>query len=39
MSLGNRDLENHSDRHKEDTDRCQLLSKKNPWYLVACNHQ
>ena len=24
-------MEDHSDHHKEDTDRCQQLSKKNPW--------
>ena len=33
--LRSTDIVDHSDHRKEDTDICQLLSKKNPWCLVA----
>ena len=32
-------MEDHSDHHKEDTDFCQQLSKKNPLCLVVRNYQ
>ena len=32
-SLRNRNMEEHSDHHKENTDICQQLSKINPWCL------
>ena len=38
-SLRSRDMVGHSDNHKEDTECCQQLSKKNPWCLVTWNHQ
>ena len=34
-SLRSRDMEDHSDYNKDDTDLCLQLSKKNPWCLVA----